>query len=67
MSVGTAMAGFGIGHWLGFIVMVLLLVYPIGRILGRLGLSPFWSIVAVVPFVNLLALWILAFAEWPKK
>lgn len=59
------MGGYGFGHWLFFIIMVAVLVYPIGRILGRLGLSPFWSVIAFIPFVNLIALWFLAFMDWP--
>jgi len=42
-------------------------LYPIGRIPDRIGLSPFWCVLAVIPIVNLIALWVLAFADWPKK
>lgn len=61
------MAGYGFGHWLLFAVMIAVFLYPIGRILGRVGWSPFWSILAVIPFVNLIALWLLAFVEWPER
>jgi hypothetical protein len=57
--------GLGVAHWLLFAAMVAVFLYPIGRILGRLGISPFWSVLALVPLVNLVALWILAFADWP--
>jgi hypothetical protein len=60
------MGGFGIVHWVIFTVMVVAVLYPIGRILGRIGLSPFWSVLALVPFVNLIALWALAFTDWPR-
>jgi hypothetical protein len=60
------MAGYGLGHWLVFTVMVLVFIYPIGKILTRIGLSPFWSILAFVPLVNLIGLWVLAFIDWPK-
>ncbi|MCZ8350295.1 MAG: hypothetical protein O9352_10260 [Rhizobium sp.] len=53
-------AGWGIGHWLMFAVMAAVILYPIGLILKRLGFSPFWSVLALVPGVNLIALWILA-------
>ena len=64
----TEMTGFGFGfsHWIFFAVMVAVVLYPIGRILGRIGLSPFWSVVAMIPFVNLIALWVLAFSDWPR-
>lgn len=61
------MAGYGLGHWLVFAVMVAVVLYPIGKVLGRIGLSPFWSIIALVPLVNLIALWVLAFIDWPER
>jgi hypothetical protein len=57
---------YGIAHWLLFIVVVVAIVYPIGRILRRLGFSPFWSVLVFIPLVNLLSLWILAFSDWPS-
>ncbi|MDE2227769.1 MAG: hypothetical protein KGL11_01850 [Alphaproteobacteria bacterium] len=67
MGYWPDMAGYGFGHWLVFIVFIVVFIYPIGRILGRIGLSPLWSILAFIPIVNLIALWILAFAEWPQS
>jgi hypothetical protein len=59
--------GFGPTHWLWFIVMIAAVVYPVARILSRIGFSPLWSIVMFVPLVNLIALWILAFTDWPGR
>eukprot|EP01036_Dinobryon_divergens_P011584 gene11584-biopygen10319 len=53
-------AGWGASHWLIFVVMVAAILYPVGLILKRLGFSPLWSVLALVPGVNLVALWILA-------
>ncbi len=47
--------------------MIAVVVYPAGRILSRIGFSPLWSILMFVPLVNLIALWILAFTEWPER
>lgn len=63
----TMTAGYGWSHWIFFVVMVVIVLYPIGRILERIGLSPFWSIVAVIPLLNLVGLWVLAFVDWPRK
>ncbi|HEV2300504.1 MAG TPA: hypothetical protein VGR91_02935 [Stellaceae bacterium] len=60
------MGAFGLGAWLVMLAMALLFLYPIGRILDRLGVSPLWSLVALVPLLNLIALWVLAFADWPR-
>jgi hypothetical protein len=59
------MVEFSPTHWVFFVVFAVVLLYPIGRILNRLGFSPFLSIVAFIPFFNLLALWTLAFVDWP--
>ena len=45
--------------------MVAVVVYPVGRILNRIGFSPLWAIVIFIPLLNLIALWIVAFTEWP--
>lgn len=58
---------FGPFHWLFFIVFVAAVLYPIGRILSRIGFSPLWSVLVFVPFVNLVALWVLAFIDWPGQ
>ena len=38
------MYGYGPFHWLWFIVMIAAVIYPVGRILSRIGFSPLWSI-----------------------
>jgi hypothetical protein len=44
----------------------LIFLYPVARILRRLGISGWWALISYVPLVNVIALWILAFAEWPR-
>jgi hypothetical protein len=67
MGNWPSMMGEGYGHWLVLVIVAVLLLYPIGKILGRIGFSPFWSIVAVIPVLNLIGLWVMAFTEWPRK
>jgi hypothetical protein len=65
---GSEMMGYwSVGHWVSFALFVALTLYPIGRILNRLGISPFWSVLALVPLVNLIALWLLALSPWPRR
>jgi ABC-type spermidine/putrescine transport system permease subunit I len=54
--------------WHGLIVLICLLVlgYPIARILKRLGYSAWWVIIAFIPFANFIGLWVLSFVEWPN-
>jgi hypothetical protein len=60
------MMGFGPAHWLFFAAIAAVILYPIGRILSRIGVSPFWSVLALIPLVNLVGLWVLAFADWSE-
>ena len=64
--MGGWVYGYGSFHWFWFIMMVALVAYPVGRILNRIGFSPLWAIAMFIPLVNLIALWILAFTEWPR-
>jgi hypothetical protein len=60
------MDSWSVWHWTIFVISVALVLYPVGRILGRLGFSPFWSILALIPLVNLVALWVVALSPWPR-
>ena len=63
----SEMGDYGAAHWLFFIIFIIAIAYPIGRILRRLGFSPFWSLLAFIPMINLIALWMLALIEWPSE
>ena len=67
MDNWTWVTGYGLGHWLFFAVMIAVVLYPLGRILKRIGLSPFWSVLVLIPLINLMSLWILAFSDWPAE
>ena len=68
MMGGAAMmmGDWSIGHWIMFAVIAALILYPTGRILSRMGFSPFWSVVAFIPLANIIGLWIVALAAWPR-
>ena len=60
---GWSMYGtWSISHWLIFALMAAVIVYPVGLILRRLGFSPLWSMLALIPGINLIGLWIVALA-----
>ncbi|MDH3195787.1 MAG: hypothetical protein OEL78_05685 [Hyphomicrobiales bacterium] len=62
------MMGYGYGGGFGFfwlIIYAVLLIVPVARILGRIGFNQWWTALAVIPLVNLVFLWILAFIDWP--
>ena len=58
--------GYGGGFGFFWIIMIAVMVIPIAKILGRIGFSQWWAAVAIVPMVNLIFLWILAFIDWPR-
>ncbi len=47
------------------LILLILVVYPSGRILQRMGFSGWWALILAVPGGGLLGLWILAFSDWP--
>jgi len=64
---GMFIGYWSIWHWILFAVFAALVLYPIGRILARIGFSPFWSVIALIPLVNLVGLWIVALVDWPRE
>ncbi|PHS28054.1 MAG: hypothetical protein COA85_04335 [Robiginitomaculum sp.] len=42
-----------------------IVVFPIWKIISRLGYSGWLSLLSFIPVVNLVFLWVLAFSKWP--
>ncbi len=36
------------------------------RILEKAGFKPQWAFVLLIPVVNVIMIWVFAFADWPK-
>jgi hypothetical protein len=66
MAGWVAMGAIRLTHWIWPVGVIVVVLYPTGRILGRLGFSPFWVLQALVPLVNFISLWIFAFVDWPR-
>ena len=47
--------------WLAIVLV------PFGKLLKRTGHRAAWCLVFIIPFVNLIALWIFAFKHWPTN
>jgi hypothetical protein len=60
------MAHFSIWHWLILLSYVAIIVVPCWRIVSKAGYSGAWSLLALIPLVNLIALWVFAFVTWPS-
>ncbi len=59
------MGGFSILHWIVFIVVAAIYFVPVVKILNRAGYSGWWSLLGLLPIVNVIALWVFAYAKWP--
>ncbi len=63
------MAEFHIWNWivvLAVLLLPILIVIPFWRLLPRAGIPGPVALLAIVPFVPLILLWILAFKRWPQ-
>ena len=50
---------------LAILVYAVIVVFPCWRIISRTGLPGPLGILAILPLVNLILLWALAFIDWP--
>jgi len=48
------------------LLMIALMGVPVANILHRAGRSRSWTILAFIPLLNLIGLWVFAFTRWPK-
>ena len=55
----------GPASWVFVAIILAILLVPVARILRRAGFSGWWCIVAVIPFVGIIGLWVFAFVPWP--
>ena len=46
-------------------VFYALTIIPVARIMRRAGRSSYWSILALIPVVSFIGLWVFAFTRWP--
>ena len=60
------MGGFSIVHWVIVLSIVLTTLIPVVRALKRVGLSPWWAILSVIPIVGWFGIWAFAYAPWSK-
>jgi uncharacterized membrane protein YhaH (DUF805 family) len=53
-------------HGIAVIVFLVLYLFPVARIIRKAGYSGWWCLLALVPLVNLIMVWVFAFASWPN-
>ena len=54
----------GLHGLLAILIAAALVAYPFSRILPRVGLNPWISLVAIIPIGAVVLLWIVAFRDW---
>jgi hypothetical protein len=65
MEPNVPAGGFSTMDALFIVVLLVLVVVPYWKIWQRTGHSGAWGLLMVVPLVNIISLWVLAFKRWP--
>jgi hypothetical protein len=61
------MESFSIWHWLIIVFWCAIFVVPAWRIASRAGFPGALSLLMIIPFVNIVLLWVFAFIKWPSE
>ncbi|OGB25994.1 MAG: hypothetical protein A3I66_09800 [Burkholderiales bacterium RIFCSPLOWO2_02_FULL_57_36] len=51
----------------GMLLFWAVFLVPMWRIISKAGYSGAWALISLIPVVNIIALWIFAFATWPNE
>lgn len=61
------MESLSIWHWIIVLLAIAVALVPFWKICVKAGFSGWLSIFFLVPIINLVALWVLAFSTWPNN
>jgi len=59
------MMNYGFGGSIMMLVAAAVIVVPFYKLWGRTGHNPWISLLMLLPLINLILLYVLAFKEWP--
>jgi uncharacterized membrane protein YhaH (DUF805 family) len=66
MDTGTFANAVGTVVGLAVVLLVLaIFAVPVQKIIRKAGYSGWWTLLYFVPLVNIIMLWVFAFADWP--
>jgi heme/copper-type cytochrome/quinol oxidase subunit 4 len=54
-------------HSLGFLLVVIISIIPFWKICERVGHSPWLSLLMLIPLINIIFIYYIAFGEWPSQ
>jgi uncharacterized membrane protein YhaH (DUF805 family) len=60
------MGGFSLWHWVIVLLILVIVIWLPVRILHKAGYSGWWVLLTLIPVVNIVLLWVFAFADWPR-
>ncbi len=60
------LTGMSLWHWLIVLFFAFGSMVPTSRILGRIGYPRSLCVLAIIPFLNIFGLWLLAYSRWPN-
>jgi hypothetical protein len=61
------MGSFSIWHLIILLIWFVVFIVPIWRIVSKAGYSGALSLLAIIPLVNIILLWVFAFVKWPVE
>jgi len=53
--------------FLPYLIVVVLIVIPFWKIFEKAGFSPVLSLLMLVPVINIIMIYYIAFSNWPKR
>ena len=59
--------GIGVGSLILILVMIAVPILIFGPVAKKAGFSRWWSLLLVIPLVNLIVIWVFSFMEWPVE
>lgn len=60
------MGGVSIWQLIIIVVYAAIVVIPLWKITAKAGFNGAWSLLMIIPLVNIIYLWVIAFIEWPN-
>ena len=61
------MGSFSIWHWLIALIYIVVWIVPFWKIFPRAGWPSALSLLMLIPLLNFVLLWVLAFKRWPGE
>jgi uncharacterized membrane protein YhaH (DUF805 family) len=49
------------------LVFIALILWTCARISRKAGFSGWWSLLMLIPLVNIVMIWVFAFVQWPAE